>query len=96
MIDDDFFKHLKEIGDTKSYPEANQTADEHLCHYTAQKMKERLAEKRGDKGGWWDEDVCSAESLRVYLKDLIDKNANMIDIINLSAMIMALEEKNKK
>jgi hypothetical protein len=76
----------------KQFPDiGNQIADERLCQYAKMAMEEKLEEKRLEgRGGWWNSDECSIDSLRQMLREHIEKG-DMVDVMNFAAMIYARE-----
>ncbi len=70
----------------------DELADDRLVHFTAVAMAEKLEISRTKKGrgGWWDKDACSIEQLKSLLKEHVEKG-DMIDVVNLSAMIYVRE-----
>lgn len=89
----DYYEKLREIADKHNEIKAAEIADEQLCLYTIDKMKARLDEKREEKNGWWDESICTSKELRLYLQHIMNNDGKMIDIVNLAAMIMFLEDR---
>lgn len=64
--------------------------DDHLSDLTALAMKEKLSIARSKgRGGWWMDD-CTIEKLKSMLAECIAKG-DMIDVINIAAMIYAKE-----
>lgn len=79
---------------TKFPKMADSVADDRLCQYASMAMKEKLEEKRAEgRGGWWDDSRCSIEVLRKMLAEHVEKG-DMVDVMNLSAMIYARECKD--
>ena len=78
---------------SKSRFAADAIADVDLPDHTRAAMAKKLAATRRNKGkgGWWDEERCSINSLREKLRAAVDEN-NMIDIINYAAMIHFREQ----
>lgn len=70
---------------------ADEIMDDRLCHFAYGAMKEKLevAREKG-RGGWWDADRCSLEYLRSLLVEHVEKG-DMVDVMNLAAMIYARE-----
>lgn len=82
------FNHVVEL--TK-HSKSKRIADDVLCEWAAKLMKEKLNDSR-EKGrhGWYDNDVCTIDDLRVMLTQAIDKG-DMTDVMNFAAMIKARE-----
>lgn len=65
--------------------------DEYLVAVIKEEMGIKLSKKRRDgRGGWWNESICSVDLLRQLLEEHLTKG-DMIDVINLAAMIYARE-----
>lgn len=83
--------HMVELA--REFPHrADKYADERLCDYAYGAMKEKLAAARAKgRGGWWDADRCSLDFLKGLLAEHVEKG-DMVDVMNLAAMIYAREQ----
>ena len=66
-------------------------ADDRLRSYARMAMKDKLeiARLKG-RGGWWNANECSIETLRRMLSEHMEKG-DMVDVMNFAAMIYARE-----
>ena len=83
--------HMVELA-VKFPHRADEIADERLCGYALGAMKEKLAVSRAKgRGGWWDAERCSISFLKELLVEHVQKG-DMVDVMNLAAMIYAREQ----
>lgn len=76
------------FGKTES---ADHYLDKELCKHASFAMDQKLEQKRDvGRGGWWNTDECTINDLRALLREHIEK-ADMVDVMNLAAMIYARE-----
>lgn len=66
----------------------NEQADKLLADMVSHEMRKKLKKKREDGRGGWFGPNCSNKELRAMLLEHVEKG-DLIDIINLAAMIMA-------
>jgi len=92
-------KEVLEVLGTVEQTEGNDcdlVMDAELSLYIRDCMANKLEKKRKDgRGGWWNPDIAMNEKLKEMLTEHIEKG-DMIDVINLSAMIMVREENGLK
>lgn len=69
----------------------DETADQLLVDMVRHEMTVKLTHKRAQGRGGWFGPNCSNQSLLLMLEDHV-KKGDMIDVINLAAMILAREK----
>ena len=78
---------FKRVGEDHGNLAANIEADEFMVNLAGTMMKEKLSKARDKgRGGWWDKEQCSIDSLKHLLKEHVEKG-DMIDVLNIAAMI---------
>lgn len=87
-------KHIRTFSADAGTRNIDRFADEQLVHLASVAMREKLAKKRKEGyGGWWRPTVPVA-FLQSLLEDHVRKG-DMVDIMNIAAMILAREEEVK-
>lgn len=81
---------MSDMTDLKAYAlavQTDETADNMLVAITSRAMQEKLEKKRYDGRSGWHTDACSIAFLEELLEEHIAKG-DMVDVINIAAMIM--------
>jgi hypothetical protein len=70
---------------------SNEEADSILCEFTSYHMRQKLEKKRNDGKHGWFNSTCTNVNLMEMLKEHLNRG-DMIDVINLAAMIEARKQ----
>ena len=89
-------RHIIDAVKREGLAETDSYMDSALADTVRGRMLMKLKKKRKDgRNGWWDPDMKANSMLKDMLVEHIEKG-DMIDVINLAAMIMVREENGLK